>query len=432
MMAWGLPSVLPATSRTPPASAGGLFFALDGRHPLAFELACPLQDRVFELGLDLSGDGGLEPVSVSEARLARYGHRQRVRTQCSSQDENVNLVALVWLATRRIPIGNQRSGERVLGGERDEIQRVDRGLPQDRAYGAPGLWARAPLRFFLGQTQHRPDRRLGIDFCGFARRSLLGIPGVRLTARRGFGARREGQRKTCGNGDRQAVMDNGHPAILGETVSSRPGARSESCARNGVPMEGFVAASKTHPVERVREALVAGHRVFGENRVQEAQAKYPELREAFPDLALHLIGSLQTNKVRDAVALCDMIETVDRPRLAQALAREMERSGRRPPCLIEVNTGEEPQKSGILPTVADDFIVECRDRLGLPIEGLMCVPPLDEEPALHFALLREIARRTGLGLLSMGMSADFEKAIRFGATHVRIGTAIFGARGEAG
>ena len=191
----------------------------------------------------------------------------------------------------------------------------------------------------------------------------------------------------------------------------------------------LVAVSKTHPVESVREALVAGHRVFGENRVQEAQAKYPELREAFPDLALHLIGSLQTNKVRDAVALCDMIETVNRPRLAQALAREMERSGRRPPCLIEVNTGEEPQKSGILPTVADDFIVECRDRLGLPIEGLMCVPPLDEEPALHFALLREIARRTGLGLLSMGMSADFEKAIRFGATHVRVGTAIFGARG---
>ena len=192
----------------------------------------------------------------------------------------------------------------------------------------------------------------------------------------------------------------------------------------------LVAVSKTHPAETIREALAAGHRVFGENRVQEAQTKYPALREAFPDLALHLIGPLQTNKVRDAVALCDMIESVDRPRLAQALAREMERSGRRPPCLIEVNTGEEPQKSGVLPTEADDFIVECRDRLGLPIEGLMCVPPLDEEPALHFALLREIARRTGLGLLSMGMSADFEKAIRFGATHVRVGTAIFGARGS--
>ena len=191
----------------------------------------------------------------------------------------------------------------------------------------------------------------------------------------------------------------------------------------------LVAVSKTHAAASVRAALAAGHRVFGENRVQEAQAKYPALREAFPDLALHLIGPLQTNKVRDAVALCVVIETVDRPRLAQALAREMERSGRRLPCLIEVNTGEEPQKSGIFPAAADDFIVECRDRLGLPIRGLMCVPPLDEEPALHFALLREIARRTGLDLLSMGMSADFEKAIRFGATHVRVGTAIFGARG---
>ena len=193
----------------------------------------------------------------------------------------------------------------------------------------------------------------------------------------------------------------------------------------------LVAVGKTHPAARVRAALVAGHRLFGENRVQEAQAKYPALREAFPDLALHLIGPLQTNKVRDAVALCDVIETVDRPRLAQALAREMERSGRQVPCLIEVNTGEEPQKSGVLPAEADDFVIDCRDRLGLPIEGLMCVPPLDEEPAPHFALLREIARRTGLGLLSMGMSADFEKAIRFGATHVRIGTAIFGARGMA-
>jgi PLP dependent protein len=193
----------------------------------------------------------------------------------------------------------------------------------------------------------------------------------------------------------------------------------------------LVAVSKTHPMASVRATLAAGHRLFGENRVQEAQAKYPALREEFPDLVLHLIGPLQTNKVRDAVGVCDVIETVDRPRLAQALVREMERSGRRLPCLIEVNTGEEPQKSGVLPAEADDFVIECRDRLGLPIEGLMCVPPLDEEPALHFALLREIARRTGLGILSMGMSADFEKAIRFGATHVRIGTAIFGARGTA-
>jgi PLP dependent protein len=192
----------------------------------------------------------------------------------------------------------------------------------------------------------------------------------------------------------------------------------------------LVAVSKTHPTAIVRDALFAGHRVFGENRVQEAQAKYPQLREEFPDLALHLIGPLQTNKVRDAITVFDVIETVDRPRLAQALAREMEHSGRRLPCLVEVNTGEEPQKAGIMPAEADGFVIECRDRLGLPIIGLMCVPPIDEEPAPHFALLREIARRNGLRILSMGMSADFEKAIHFGATHVRVGTAIFGTRGE--
>jgi len=191
----------------------------------------------------------------------------------------------------------------------------------------------------------------------------------------------------------------------------------------------LVAVSKTHPTATVRQALVAGHRVFGENRVQEAEAKYPGLREEFPDLALHLIGPLQTNKVRDALAICDVIESVDRASLAQVLAREMDHSGRRPLCLIEVNTGEEPQKAGIMPAEADAFIIECRDRLGLPIIGLMCVPPIDEEPAPHFALLREIARRNELKVLSMGMSADFEKAIRFGATHVRVGTAIFGARG---
>jgi hypothetical protein len=191
----------------------------------------------------------------------------------------------------------------------------------------------------------------------------------------------------------------------------------------------LVAVSKTHPASTVRQTLAAGHRVFGENRIQEAQAKYPELRAAFPDLTLHLIGPLQTNKVRDAVAIFDVIESVDRARIAEALAKEMERRGRRLPCLIEVNTGEEPQKAGILPAEADEFIIQCRDRLALPILGLMCVPPIDEEPAPHFALLREIARRNGLGVLSMGMSADFEKAIRFGATHVRVGTAIFGARG---
>jgi len=193
----------------------------------------------------------------------------------------------------------------------------------------------------------------------------------------------------------------------------------------------LVAVGKTHPPASVQAALIAGHRLFGENRVQEAQTKYPALREAFPDLALHLIGPLQTNKVKDAVALFDVIESVDRPRLAAALAEEMARTGRRLPCFVEVNTAEEPQKAGVLPAAADAFIVECRDRLGLPIAGLMCVPPQDEPPAPHFALLREIARRTGLELLSMGMSADFETAIRFGATHVRVGTAIFGTRGAA-
>ena len=190
----------------------------------------------------------------------------------------------------------------------------------------------------------------------------------------------------------------------------------------------LVAVSKTHPADSVRAALAAGQRVFGENRVQEALAKFPGLRCDFPDLILHLIGPLQTNKVKDAVAHCDVIETVDRLRLAEALAREMERSGRRLPCFIEVNTGEEPQKAGVLPEAADAFIADCRGRLGLPIVGLMCIPPEHEEPALHFALLREIAKRNGLDKLSMGMSADFETAIRFGATHVRVGTAIFGAR----
>jgi pyridoxal phosphate enzyme (YggS family) len=215
-------------------------------------------------------------------------------------------------------------------------------------------------------------------------------------------------------------------AVRGRIVSA-----ARTAGRPGDDV-ALVAVSKTQPASAVREALVAGHRVFGENRVQEAQAKYPGLREAFPDLTLHLIGPLQTNKVRDAVALFDVIETLDRPRLAEALAREMERTGRRLPCLIEVNTGEEAQKSGVMPAAADDFIVECRDRLELPIVGLMCVPPLDEEPSPHFALLREIALRAGLKLLSMGMSADFETAIRFGATHVRVGTAIFGARGTMG
>jgi PLP dependent protein len=210
--------------------------------------------------------------------------------------------------------------------------------------------------------------------------------------------------------------------------------RIEAAARTaGRPPEGvtLVAVSKTHPADSVRAALAAGQRVFGENRVQEAIAKFPGLRRDYPDLKLHLIGPLQTNKVKDAVAHCDVIETVDRPRLAEALAREIEKTGRRLPCFIEVNTGEEAQKAGVLPEAADAFIADCRSRLGLQIAGLMCIPPEHEEPALHFALLREIAKRNGLDQLSMGMSADFETAIRFGATYVRVGTAIFGARQAA-
>ncbi|HUK06671.1 MAG TPA: YggS family pyridoxal phosphate-dependent enzyme [Stellaceae bacterium] len=193
----------------------------------------------------------------------------------------------------------------------------------------------------------------------------------------------------------------------------------------------LVAVSKTHGTAMIEAVYRAGQRVFGENRVQEAEAKYPALKRAHPDLRLHLIGPLQTNKVKDAVALFDMIETVDRPKLAEALARAMAAQDRRLDCLIQVNTGSEPQKAGVAPESADAFIALCREKLHLPILGLMCIPPLSEEPAPHFALLREIARRNGLTSLSMGMSADFETAIRMGATHVRVGTAIFGARGTA-
>lgn len=190
----------------------------------------------------------------------------------------------------------------------------------------------------------------------------------------------------------------------------------------------LVAVSKSQPDERTRAALEAGHRVFGENRVQEAQGKWPAFKQDFPGVQLHLIGPLQTNKVRDAVALFDVIETVDRLKLAAALAKEMARTDRRPNCLVEVNTGEEAQKSGVLPADVDDFIESCKRDYDLPIVGLMCIPPMGEEASLHFALLSEIGRRHDLPILSMGMSADFETAIRFGATHVRVGTAIFGPR----
>ncbi|MBI2256139.1 MAG: YggS family pyridoxal phosphate-dependent enzyme [Proteobacteria bacterium] len=190
----------------------------------------------------------------------------------------------------------------------------------------------------------------------------------------------------------------------------------------------LVAVSKMHPAEAVAAAIAVGQRVFGENRVQEAQGKFPALKAQYPDLELHLIGPLQSNKVPEAVALFDVIESVDREKLARALAGEMQKQKRAPRLFIQVNIGEEPQKAGIAPTEIDAFVKLCRDELALKIDGLMCIPPADKHPAPYFALLREMARRNGLTQLSMGMSGDFETAIQFGATHVRIGTAIFGAR----
>lgn len=205
-------------------------------------------------------------------------------------------------------------------------------------------------------------------------------------------------------------------------------ARAEKAAGRPTGVVTLVAVSKTHDAAAIRPAIAAGQRVFGENRVQEAQGKWPSLKAEFPDIELHLIGPLQTNKVRDAVALFDVIESVDRLKLAEALAKEFEISGRHLPCFIQINTGEEAQKAGVLPRETDEFVRRCRDDLKLPVVGLMCIPPVHEEPAMHFALLNKIARRNGLAKLSMGMSGDFETAIDLGATHVRIGTAIFGVR----
>jgi pyridoxal phosphate enzyme (YggS family) len=190
----------------------------------------------------------------------------------------------------------------------------------------------------------------------------------------------------------------------------------------------LVAISKTFPAAAIEEVIAAGQTVFGENRVQEAKAKWPALKARHPGLQLHLVGPLQANKVKDALALFDAIHAVDRPSLCAALAKEIAREGRHPQLFVEVNTGAELQKSGVLPQDADAFLARCRDDYGLRIEGLMCIPPLDEAPGPHFALLGKIAARNGLKFLSMGMSADFTRAIEFGATHVRVGTAIFGAR----
>ncbi len=190
----------------------------------------------------------------------------------------------------------------------------------------------------------------------------------------------------------------------------------------------LVAVSKTKPAEAVEAALRAGQMVFGENRVQEAAAKFPGFRAGYPGMELHIIGGLQTNKARDAVRIADVIETLDRPKLADALEAAMVKEGRRPALLIEVNTGDEPQKSGVPRSEASDFIARCRERFGEQVRGLMCVPPADHDPAPHYAFLADLAARHGMPVLSMGMSADFEIAIAHGATWVRVGSAIFGAR----
>ena len=193
----------------------------------------------------------------------------------------------------------------------------------------------------------------------------------------------------------------------------------------------LVAVSKTFDAAAILPVIDAGQRVFGENRVQEAKGKWPALIAAHPGIALHLFGRLQSNKAREAVALFDAIHSLDRPSLCEALAKEIKAQNKRPELFIQINTGEEPQKAGIAPGDADAFIASCREKYGFEISGLMCIPPVDEAPAPHFALTAKIAARNGLKYLSMGMSADFATAIQFGATHVRVGSAIFGGRPKA-
>ena len=214
-------------------------------------------------------------------------------------------------------------------------------------------------------------------------------------------------------------------ANLAAIIAAIEAARKKAVAP--APETRLVAVTKGHEASRIMPALAAGHRLFGENRVQEAAAKWPAIREKFPDTQLHLIGPLQTNKAREATELFDVIHSLDRPKLARVLKDEMERVGRKLDLFVQVNTGEEPQKAGVAPREAIAFVNECR-ALGLNVIGLMCIPPLSEEPALHFALLKKLAGEVGVTKLSMGMSDNYETAIKFGATHVRIGTAIFGSR----
>jgi len=205
-------------------------------------------------------------------------------------------------------------------------------------------------------------------------------------------------------------------------------ARACEQARRDRASVTLIAVSKTFDAHTIAPVIEAGQLVFGENRVQEAKAKWPVLMPAYPGIALHLIGPLQSNKAKEAVALFDAIHSVDRPSICEALAKEIDSQKRRPQLFVQLNTGEEPQKAGVAPSEADAFIASCRDKYGLQISGLMCIPPLNDAPAPHFALTAKIAARNGLANLSMGMSADFAIAIQFGATHVRVGSAIFGAR----
>lgn len=216
-----------------------------------------------------------------------------------------------------------------------------------------------------------------------------------------------------------------HPG-LNEVIERIRSAEQSS----GRPPESvqLIVVSKTFQADKIRPVLEAGHRIFGENRVQESQAKWPPLRQEYPDIELHLIGPLQSNKAADAVALFDVIHTIDRDKIARAIAREMKRQGRHPGLYVQVNTGLEEQKAGIAPAEVKDFVKRCGEVHGLEIKGLMCIPPFNENPGPHFALLRKLAVECGVKLLSMGMSADFELAIEFGSTCVRVGSAIFGAR----
>lgn len=216
-----------------------------------------------------------------------------------------------------------------------------------------------------------------------------------------------------------------HAALA--AVQSRIAEAARAAGRDPAAVR-LIAVSKTFDAPDIRPAIAAGQRLFGENRVQEAKGKWPALKAEFPDLELHLIGPLQSNKAKEAVALFDAIHSIDRPKIAKAIAAEMAAQGRRLELFVQVNTGEEPQKAGILPREAAAFVRLCREELKLPIAGLMCIPPVEEEPAVHFAFLEKLARELGLAGLSMGMSGDFETAVAFGATHVRVGSAIFGSR----